>query len=434
MQKRLLPTLACLSLALLAACSSASSLASKPTATATMFATAPTPTLTAAPSPSATPLPGTVAVSDATIASQLSFAFVKGNDVWVSLHGAAPQQVTHLGLPTQQLDWRLLWSADQTKLLATESNDFTGGTFQGESWIISLPGQTVTPLSDAAPLTAGCTISCGWLGDHNLVHADAAQVGSHAQIYHVYDTQTQRDLATRLDSQIITEWEARGTALYFTPYVSSTGNGGFVPGSILRFDLASNQITTAFSVSEGALVSEGISSANWDISADGSKIVYYFFGGALRNCLTGIPCKTIYQDSSGRVTAIFSSYQTGQAGQATNVQINAPIWISPAGNAAAGFITGDAASAVTGPLDTLVQQALPSGNGWSNALPQGEHPHDDWVLGWLGQRIIVARTERDSAEGNPLAASILVAPPGATASAHLVETIQAAQVAFAPLG
>lgn len=430
MQQRCVPMLALIALVLLAGCSSANTSAVTGTPTAPAGTSLPTATSTTPPSPTITPLPGTVAISDAAIASQLSFAFVRANDVWVSLRGATPRQVTHLGLPAQQLDWRLIWSADQTRLLATESNDFSTGAFQGQSWIIGLPDQAVTPLSATDLLTEGCTISCGWLGDRYLVHADVAKVGSHAQVYHVFDTHTRRDLSTRLDSEVITAWEVRGASLYFSPYLDSTGRGTFAPGAILRFDLASNQITTVFTVTIGALVSEGISAANWDISADGSKIVYYFFGGALHDCPAGVHCETMYQDSTGRVTAIFLHYQ---AGANLTIQINMPIWISPDGKIAAGFITGGGASGASGPLDTLVQQALPSGNAWSNAIAPGDHPHDDRVLGWMSQPagIIIQRIEQD-AQGNPLTAAILFAPSGADAAAHLVATVQAGQVVFAP--
>jgi hypothetical protein len=369
-------------------------------------------------------------VSDTNVAGRLSFAFVQANDVWVSLRGAPPQQVTHLNLPAQQLDWQLMWSADQTRLLATESNPFASGGFQGAGWLISLPEGRITPLPAQSPLTEGCTLSCGWLGDRYLVHVDFAKAGSHEQPYHVYDTQTQRDLATSLDGQVITEWEIRGSAFYFTPYLDSTGMGRFVPGAIKRFDLASNQITTAFTVSEGALISGGMSSAHWDISADGHRIIYYFFDGALHDCPAGIQCKTIYQDATGKITAIFRSYQTGAN---VTTQINPPIWISPDGTDAAGFIRGGGASGDSGPLDMLVQQALPSGNGWSSALPAGAAPHSDWVLGWLAQpaEVVIQRVEEDAQQA-PLATSIYVAPAGAK-SAHLVETFQAGQVVFAPL-
>ncbi len=385
MRKQSFLLMLALSFVLLSACQSSTASAPKATSTAT---TAPAST----PSPTATPSPGTVTVSDSAIASQLSFAFVQANDVWVSLRGAPPQQVTHLNLSTQQLAWYLVWSADQTKLLVVESNPTSSSGFQGGAWMISLPGESITPVSTFATLSSGCAFSCGWLEDRYLVYADVAEAGSHAQVYHIYDTQAQRALATSLDSQKITEWEVRGGELYFTPYVDSTGTGSFVPGAIKRFDLASNQITTAFTVSEGALVAEGISSARWDISADGKKIVYYFFAGALHDCPAGVQCKTIYQDATGRITAIFPSYQ---AGANVTTQINAPVWISPDGTDAAGFITGGGASAAGGPLDTLVQQALPSGNGWSTALPAVTGPHSDLVLGWISQPagIIIQRIE-----------------------------------------
>lgn len=371
MRKRLFPLIFIVGLVLLSGCKSTAASAPQATSAAT---NAPAATLTATPSP------GAVTVSNPDIARQLSLAFVQANDVWVSVRGAAPRQVTHLNLSPQSLDWRLTWSADQTKLLATESNSVSSGTFAGGAWIISLPELSITPLPTLASLSGGCSISCGWLDDRYFVYADVAEAGSHARVYHVYDTHTQRPLSTSLDTQNITEWEVRRGEVYFTPYLDSTGTGRFVPGAIKRFDLASNQMSTAFTVSEGALVSDGISSARWDLSADGTRVVYYFFGGALQDCPAGLQCKTMYQDTTGRVAAIFSSYQ---AAAHVSTQINAPLWIAPDGNAAAGFISASPTSIAPTPPDTLVQQALPSGNGWRNALPTEDHPYSDQVLGWL---------------------------------------------------
>jgi hypothetical protein len=79
-------------------------------------ASSPTPATTAPPTAqpfsTATPAPGALAVSTPALASHLAFAFIQANDVWISLHGTPPQQVTHLGLGTQPLSWFLLWSPD----------------------------------------------------------------------------------------------------------------------------------------------------------------------------------------------------------------------------------------------------------------------------------------------------------------------------------
>jgi hypothetical protein len=422
MRKRLFLLIFCVNLILLSGCQSAATSAPRISSTATN---------TPAPTRAATPAPGAVTVSDSAIAGQLSFAFVQANDVWVSWRGAAPQQVTHLNLSAQQLAWNLVWSADQTKLLATEGNSDPGGASQAGVWIISLAEETITPLPTLSPVTAGCVISCGWLDDRYLVYMDVAQTGSHAQVYHIYDTQRQRTLSTSMDNLRITEWEARDDELYFTPYIDSVDTDNFVPGAIKRFDLASNRITTAFTVSEGALVIQGLSSAHWDLSADGKKIIYYFFGGALHGCPSGIQCKTIYQDSAGRITAIFPSYQ---ASVNATTQINGALWISPDGNHAAGFISAIATIIAPNPPDTLVQQTLPSGSAESNALPAEDHPYSDRVLGWISHPagIVVQRIEED-AQDAPLASDTYFAPLGSNA-AHLVETVQASVVAFASLG
>src|SRR5262249_38455800 len=50
--------------------------------------------------------------SDAAITSQLTYAFVQGNEVWVSLHGTPPRQVTHLGVTRDYSFWNLFWADD----------------------------------------------------------------------------------------------------------------------------------------------------------------------------------------------------------------------------------------------------------------------------------------------------------------------------------
>ena len=72
-----------------------------------------TPTITAppaTPSPLVTPTPTVpLVVSNAQVAQVVSFAYVRNNDVWVSLQKTQPRQVTHLGLdPQDPLGWQLL--------------------------------------------------------------------------------------------------------------------------------------------------------------------------------------------------------------------------------------------------------------------------------------------------------------------------------------
>jgi hypothetical protein len=113
------PLIYIVGLVLLSGCKSTA--ASTPQA-ASAATNAPVATLTATSSP------GAVTVRNPDFARQLFLEYVQANDVWVSGRSAAPQQVTHLNLSTQPLDWSLTWSADQTKFLATESIAVSSGT------------------------------------------------------------------------------------------------------------------------------------------------------------------------------------------------------------------------------------------------------------------------------------------------------------------
>ncbi|HLY30214.1 MAG TPA: hypothetical protein VKQ36_04250, partial [Ktedonobacterales bacterium] len=211
-------------------------------------------------------------MSDPAVADQLTFAFIQANDVWVSLRGAPPQQITHLGLGTQQLNWFLLWSEDQTRLLAVASNNPSSGTATSEAWIIGLPGKSVQSLPSSAVASACADHSCAWLEDRYIVHMNTTRPGSHYLYYKIYDTQAQHDLSTGLDSQEITFWQVRGSSVFFTPYDNEPT---FALGAIKRFDFNSNQITTQFTL-PGTMVAEGIPSGVWDLSADAREVVVEF--------------------------------------------------------------------------------------------------------------------------------------------------------------
>ncbi len=236
-----------------------------------------TPTITAppaTPSPLVTPTPTVpLVVSDAQEAQAVSFAYVQNNDVWVSLHGAQPRQMTHVGLdPQAQLAWILIWSPDASQLLASES-PFTS---QGQAWLISLSNGTVSPFP---PLCLG---PCWWLGERYIVYP--AGGGTHYMQVQLYDIQQRRAVPTALDAQqVVNDLETRESSVYFTPYPMSpppTPQDGLVK----RFDLATNAITAAYTL-PGPVIIEGIPLFGaWDLSADGSRLVAAFGNPSTEHC------------------------------------------------------------------------------------------------------------------------------------------------------
>ena len=387
------------------------------------IASSPTPTTrtppTAQPFSTAMPAPGALAVSDPALASQLAFAFIQANDVWISLHGAPPQQVTHLGLGTQQLSWFLLWSADQTKLFVDPINPASGVALS-EAWIISLPGNMVQSLPSSAPVIASCADhDCAWLEDRYLVHQDESRHGPHSSSFRVYDTQAQRDLSTSLDAQLATRMQVRGASVYFTPYAPAPTS---MPGTIKRFDFSSNHITTQFTV-PGPLVAEGIPSGSWNLSADARAVVEHFSGGIPSHCPLAV-CSTFYQDTRGAIAVIFPSYQSHDG--SSPALVDEPS-IAPDGK--------DTASLMSGPANgyQVVQQALPSGNELLTALPAASAGQAYQIVGWTAQPSGILVQQLPTGAGvPPLTTSIYFVPLAEPGAAQLVETIGAGLVICAP--
>lgn len=379
---------------------------------ATVPVTQPSRTATAIASPTATPVVGTMRVSDPAVAAELSFAFVRDNDLWVSWQGSAPRQVTHFGLGNQSLDWRLVWSADHTKLLAVAaSSPITAATVRG--WILAMPGGAATalPLPAGANVSLGCMNACAWMADRYIVyHNEAANSSPHATYLKLYDTQTQRDLSTALDTIEMTGYQPIGTDIYFVDYrMSESPMPG--PTVISRFDLASNTITIAFTVPV-SLVMGGLPAGGFDLSADASKIVAWGTLNASTDCPSA-PCHAFYQDRSGTATPILHSLSSSYA----------PVSISSNGAYAAALV-GD----ISGATSQIVQQPLPSGHELTNALAATGAT----IFGWThGHIIITAESQDASVTGSTT--RVYAAPVGSSQAAHLVETVQGS-VWFAPMG
>ncbi|MGH2487687.1 MAG: hypothetical protein ACRDHE_16925, partial [Ktedonobacterales bacterium] len=362
---------------------------------------------------------GPFTVADTQVAKQLSVAYVQDNDIWIGLRGARPTQATHLGLATpDSLTWRLVWTDDQSRLLAVANDDAHATTVAPRAWIITTATGAVTAMSPATSgnLGGGCEMACSWLGDRYIAHANPTVAATHYLEYQVYDTQAQRDLTTALDTVQVVELETRGAEIYFNPYTVSPGP---TPGTISRFDLASNTITRAVFTAPGPLVSQGIPSANWDISADGSAVVYEF-GIGLGNLCPSTTCYTYYQDHSGTVTALFPGYQSQAASGATMLF---DVRISPDGKNAA-VLSGNTMGAPTvGPPNDLLQQQISTGYLFENALVAGVG-YQDMIAGWTARTpgIVVAQTRLD-ANGNTQSTSLYFAPLGGSGNAELVESL-----------
>src|SRR5262249_446649 len=85
---------------------------------------------------------GVLTVNDALVARQIPFAYAQDHDIWVSLRGALPQRLVHLSFTATKPRWTLVWSPDQSRLLATFYD--TRGPTRG-AWILSVPDGAATP-------------------------------------------------------------------------------------------------------------------------------------------------------------------------------------------------------------------------------------------------------------------------------------------------
>lgn len=385
-----------------------------PTATVTApISISPTSTSGATPAPSvtATLAPGALIVADPAIARQLSFAFIQGNEVWVSPHSAAPRQVTHLGLRSLQLA-RIIWAPDQSRLLDVGNDTSHPSNPADQGWIVTLPSGAVTPLpASAAAVAGGCLANCAWMTDRYLVYISTG--ASHFSNYAIYDTQASRILTTALTAARAVELEVRGTDAYFVDYTASEGPR-IGPGVVDRYSLGDNTITQAYTL-PAPLVAQGIPSGNFDLSADGTRIVETSEIGASAHCPpgTGI-CYNYYATASGTVSPAFAVFQTQ----------GMPVAIAPDGTQIAAIYASDTRT-------QIVQRAMPSGAELTNALPLLDAGDD--LLGWTSQEpgVVVQNTVRDN-QGNPSAAEVYYAPTGGSAPARLVETINVPSVVFAP--
>lgn len=356
-------------------------------------------------------------VSDQQVANQINVAYVQDNEVWLGMRGAQPEQVTHLGLSqTLTLDWRLIWSPDSSKLLVVANDNPPAQVTHPRVWIIAAETGSVTdvPSLGAADLSLGCEQACSWLTDRYIVHVNPNGGSPHYAQYEIYDTQTQRDISTALDNVAASDLEVRGSAVYFSGYYVSPSS---MPGTINRFDLDTNTITANVFTAPGPLVSQGIPAASWDISADGSHVVY-LFGISVNTPCQAPPCFSYYQDRAG-VAELFPGYQSQAGGGAYPLS---DLTISPDGQHAAalfGTTTGTPAGA---PPEDILQQQVPSGAVSEEGVSSGNSR--GWIAGWTTRTpgVILEQPRVDGNE-NTLSTSIYFAPLGSSGEAELVESL-----------
>ncbi|HET9111464.1 MAG TPA: hypothetical protein VFN78_11605 [Ktedonobacterales bacterium] len=247
--------------------------------------------------------------------------------IWASINGAAPRQITHIA-PTPPPDtcvtnenaWSPpVFSPDLTHIIAAEGNPQCGGgsIAQGAPYIITAatgaltraPGPNVSgPYGFTVPSD---TRGAGWL-DNSTVWFSTFDT---FYTYHLGDAHSVElpGFSTIGQYNGLDDAVVRGSTLFFELTTSSSTNVTF---SLRRYDLSSHSMisgaislgaagTSYFTGQPGQAISPG-----WDVSADGSHLVYQVVtqsGGGIGGT------KVYYASADGSgatriATALFTSH------------------------------------------------------------------------------------------------------------------------------
>lgn len=371
--------------------------ASTPSRTSIAPTTQPTVTLT--------PLP------IAPIAAALTYAYVSDNDVWVSIHGTSPRQITHLGATGATIA-HLVISADHTLILAS-------GGISGEPnvlvWLITLPADVVTTInlgnisqtSSVAALAVNCMSNSSQLDLQTCrIIADRYLVG--CSLYHsahvisclALDLRTGQAVQLPQALDQLTNAEITSDAIYYSPFVpASNAPATIQPQPIYRYDFASGATTEIYhdfySAEDG-----------WSIAARTQQIIG-----------SGPGCTTL-------------CYYAGT---------QSPVPVFPAQSVAlAPSIAPDGSQAAMSRASALIvwQQSLPTGQVVTTHLNLPDPQSQFWSLGteyFAGGSVpgvVAVAANGIAGQENSYYAYFLPAAGGVQA---IIPTLTAATLAFAPL-
>ena len=265
----------------LASCGGApSSAGTQRTATATALSAKPTPPPAGTEEPTATPFPGApTPTPGAQPPAAPAIAWVRLDDqhtaqVWASIGGGVPKQVTHnpgTGEPCSDgIFGSPMFSPDLRHIVVAGGTGCTDGGIAGPIYVVTVAtgALTVVPASTDWSVSTD-ERSYGWLDNDTLFWVNG-QTG-------IYEYSLRRQTATQLP--LITgasEAVVRGTTLF---YLSGGDNPEeFVVHSILhRYSMTSQRDLGTIDL--GMLRLCGCTRGNihlqgWDVSADGSHVVY----------------------------------------------------------------------------------------------------------------------------------------------------------------
>jgi hypothetical protein len=316
---------------------------------------------------------GAASIYDPLVARELTYAYAKGSDIYVSIGGRLPTHVLHVDLPSDPAQipsfaWGFAWSPDHSLLLVTATGALNTlhHTLYGV-WVVKLPAGTVTILPKSSPIVDACAgIVCLWVANRFVLYQGLLPTANRTWHYGLYDTVAQRSMGTALDAQSIQYRPVvRGDAVYFTPAGKR---------EIDRFDVATDRIAKAFDLPGPVVISnsDGTPDGGWDLSADATRLVFVPASDNGQRCASA-GCG-LYQDASGQATPIL-------AVNATRYVPRESISISPDGTHAA-VVTYYAEDGKQ--RKEAFQQRLPAGSVSADVLasPEPNDYGDYEFIGW----------------------------------------------------
>jgi hypothetical protein len=224
---------------------------------------------------SPTSTPAAPAPSHAFAWSQLDHASPPTPQIWASINGGAPRQITHLPPVTTDCDTQGLWglpvfSPDLSHIVASIGSANCGdGPLSGPIDTIAVASGAITPIPTTNASDLSSERTAGWLDNHTVYFVNSSGLYTYAL----------GAGSPVLVSALASPWEAalRGSTLFWMQmsYSSSTNNWST---SLHRYDMSTHTALPG-SISLGQVHECACSPGDfhlqgWDASPDGSHVVY----------------------------------------------------------------------------------------------------------------------------------------------------------------
>lgn len=207
--------------------------------------------------------------------SQLDHASTPTPQIWASINGGTPRQITHLSPITTGCDTQGVWglpvfSPDLTHILASIGSANCGdGPLEGPIDIIDAASGAITPIPTNNAIDLSSERTGGWLDNHTVFFVNSSGL-------YTYELAAGSPV---LVSALASPWEAilRGSTLFWMQmsYSSSTNNW---TTSLHRYDMSTHAALPG-SISLGQVHECACSPGDfhlqgWDASPDGSHVAY----------------------------------------------------------------------------------------------------------------------------------------------------------------